>query len=38
MRIAAIAPKSLLSAGMPMRLAGAVLAALVLWAAVHWAL
>jgi len=32
------APKSLLSASMPMRLAGAVLAALLLWAAVQWAL
>ena len=31
-------PKSLLSASMPMRLAGAALAALLLWAAVQWAL
>ena len=32
------APKTLLSASMPMRLAGAVFAALLLWAAVQWAL
>jgi hypothetical protein len=31
-------PRTLLSASMPMRLAGAVLAALLLWAAVQWAL
>jgi hypothetical protein len=31
-------PKTLLSASMPMRLAGAALAALLLWAAVQWAL
>jgi hypothetical protein len=31
-------PKTLLSASMPMRLAGAILAALLLWAAVQWAL
>jgi hypothetical protein len=38
MRDAASAPKTLLSASMPMRLAGAVLTALLLWAAVQWAL
>jgi hypothetical protein len=38
MRDAAAAPKTLLSASMPMRLAGAALAALLLWAAVQWAL
>lgn len=38
MRDAASAPRTLLSAGMPIRLAGAVLAALLLWAAVQWAL
>lgn len=38
MRNAVTAPKTLLSASMPMRLAGAVLAALLLWAAVPWAL
>ena len=32
------APKTLLSASMPMRLAGAVLVALLLWAVVQWAL
>jgi hypothetical protein len=32
------APKTLLSASMPMRLAGAILAALLLWATVQWAL
>jgi hypothetical protein len=32
------APKSLLSASMPMRLAGAIAAAALLWAAVQWAL
>jgi hypothetical protein len=31
-------PKTLLSASMPMRLAGAAMAALLLWAAVQWAL
>ena len=31
-------PKTLLSASMPMRLAGAVLATALLWAAVQWAL
>ncbi len=31
-------PKTLLSASMPMRLAGAILAALLLWVAVQWAL
>lgn len=31
-------PKTLLSASMPIRLAGAVAAALLLWAAVQWAL
>ena len=31
-------PKTLLSASMPARLAGAALAALLLWAAVQWAL
>ena len=34
----ATAPKTLLSASMPARLAGAALAALLLWAAVQWAL
>ncbi len=38
MQKTAPAPKTLLSASMPMRLAGAVLAALLLWAAVEWAL
>ena len=38
MRDAASAPKTLLSASMPMRLLGAVLAALLLWATVPWAL
>ena len=38
MRNAVTAPKTLLSASMPMRLAGAALAALLLWAAVPWAL
>lgn len=32
------APWTLLAAGMPLRLAGALVATLVLWAAVHWAL
>ena len=32
------APKTLLSASMPMRLAGAALAVLLLWTAVQWAL
>jgi hypothetical protein len=32
------APKTLLSASMPVRLAGAALAALLLWATVAWAL
>jgi hypothetical protein len=32
------APKTLLSASMPIRLAGAALAALLLWVAVQWAL
>ena len=31
-------PNTLLSASMPMRLAGAAFAALLLWAAVQWAL
>jgi len=38
MRNALTAPRTLLSASMPMRLAGAALAALLLWAAVPWAL
>ena len=38
MRDAVISPKTLLSASMPMRLAGAAVAALLLWAAVPWAL
>jgi hypothetical protein len=38
MRDAVTAPKTLLSASMPMRLAGAAVAALLLWAAVQWAL
>jgi hypothetical protein len=38
MRNAATEPKTLLSASMPMRLAGAVAAALLLWVAVQWAL
>jgi hypothetical protein len=38
MRDAETAPKTLLSASMPMRLAGAALAAALLWAAVTWAL
>jgi hypothetical protein len=38
MRDAVTSPKTLLSASMPMRLAGAVVAALLLWAAVQWAL
>jgi hypothetical protein len=38
MRDAIAAPKTLLSAGMPIRLAGAAVAALLLWAAVQWAL
>jgi len=32
------APKTLLAASMPMRLAGAILAAVLLWVAVQWAL
>jgi hypothetical protein len=38
MRDAVSVPKTLLSASMPMRLAGAALAAVLLWAAVQWAL
>ena len=38
MRNTLTVPKTLLSASMPMRLAGAALAALLLWAAVPWAL
>ena len=38
MRNAVTSPKTLLSASMPVRLAGAALAALLLWAAVQWAL
>jgi hypothetical protein len=38
MRDAVTAPKSLLAAGMPMRVAGAAFAALLLWIAVQWAL
>jgi hypothetical protein len=38
MQDSAAAPKTLLSASMPMRLAGAALAAVLLWAAVQWAL
>jgi hypothetical protein len=38
MRNALTEPKTLLSASMPIRLAGAVLAAALLWAAVQWAL
>jgi hypothetical protein len=38
MRDALTAPKTLLSASMPMRLAGAAMAALLLWVAVQWAL
>jgi hypothetical protein len=38
MRDPIAAPKTLLSASMPMRLAAAVLPAVLLWAAVQWAL
>ena len=38
MRDTLTAPKTLLSASMPVRLAGAAVAALLLWAAVQWAL
>jgi hypothetical protein len=38
MRSTVTAPKTLLSASMPMRLAAAILPALLLWAAVQWAL
>ena len=38
MRNAVSAPKTLLSAGMPVRLAGAALTAALLWLAVQWAL
>jgi hypothetical protein len=38
MRNAVTAPKTLLAASMPLRLAGAALAALLLWAVVPWAL
>jgi len=33
-----LTPRTLLAAGMPPRVAGALLATLLLWAAVHWAL